>query len=63
MNKKDEEIIGVIKRIDSLGRIVIPKEFRERFLLDKNIEVLLTKEGVLLRNPRYVLTEIKSENN
>ena len=44
MNKKDEETIGVIKRIDSLGRIVIPKEFRERFLLDKNIEVLLTKE-------------------
>lgn len=63
-----KETVGVIKEIDNLGRIVIPKEMRERFFLGKNVEVVLTKEGVLLRNPEYELTKIKksvyeNENN
>ena len=53
--------IGVIKEIDSLGRIVIPKEYRERLLLKGDVEVLLTKDGVLIRNPEYEL--VKKENN
>ena len=47
--------IGVIKEIDTLGRIVIPKEFRERLMLEKKVEIVLTKEGVLIRNPMYEL--------
>ena len=54
MNKN----IGVIKEIDSLGRIVIPKEFRERLKLEKKVELLITRDGVLIRNPKYVLTKI-----
>ena len=47
MNEK----AGIIKEIDNLGRIVIPKEIRERFQLDKGVEIVVTENGVLLRNP------------
>lgn len=45
--------IGIIKNIDSLGRIVIPKEYRKAFGLKTNesIEILATNEGILLRIP------------
>ena len=52
--KKD---IGIIKNIDSLGRIVIPKEFRSRLLLADNVEILLTDEGILIRNPKHLLVD------
>ena len=48
---------GIIKEIDNLGRLVIPKEFRERFHLDKEVEILATENGVLIRNPEYVLVK------
>lgn len=47
--------VGVIKEIDSLGRIVIPKEFRQRMMLEKKVEIILTIDGILIRNPEYVL--------
>ena len=47
--------IGIIKDFDKLGRIVIPKELRERFALDKSVEILATPNGILIRNPEYVL--------
>ena len=47
--------VGVIKEIDNLGRIVIPKDMRDRLSLDKNVEVVLTDEGVLIHNPEYKL--------
>lgn len=50
--------IGVIKKIDKLGRVVIPKELRDRYGLDKGIEIVATGEGVLIRSPKYFLTEI-----
>ncbi len=52
-NKK----IGIIKGFDKLGRIVIPKELRERFELNDNIEIVATSEGVLLKNPDYILVK------
>ena len=55
MNKN----VGVIKEIDNLGRIVIPKEFRRRLGLGENVEVVLTDNGVLIRNPKYKLVEIE----
>ena len=55
MDKK----IGVIKEIDNLGRLVIPKEMRETFKLDKTVEIIVTKDGILVRNPRYELVEKK----
>lgn len=55
------ERVGVIKEIDKLGRIVIPKEFRQRLGLDKEVEILVTKNGILLRNPEYVLVKAKEK--
>lgn len=52
-----KEIVGVIKEIDRLGRIVIPKEFRERLNLQGAVEVLITADGVLIRNSEYVLVK------
>ncbi len=54
MNKQ----VGIIKEIDNLGRLVIPKEMRALFGLEKYVEVIVTKDGVLVRNPKYKLTEI-----
>ena len=45
--------IGIIKEIDGLGRLVIPKEYRERLHLESEVEILLTSEGILIRNPEY----------
>ena len=54
-----KEKVGVVKEIDKLGRIVIPKEFRERLALENSVEVLLTKEGVLIRNSEWKLVKKK----
>lgn len=49
--------IGVNKELDSLGRLVIPKEMRALFHLENEVELVIAEEGVLLRNPRYKLVE------
>jgi len=54
-----EERVGVKKEIDSLGRLVIPKEMREVFGLDREVELVMTKEGILVRNPQFKLIQIK----
>ena len=56
--------IGVKRDIDKLGRICIPKEMREMFRLEKEVEIQSTTEGVLIRNPEYIVvkrTDIKEE--
>ena len=58
--KKD---VGVIKEIDSLGRIVIPKDFRDRILIEKKVEIVLTDEGILLRSPEYELVRRALKTN
>ncbi|MBQ3057220.1 MAG: AbrB/MazE/SpoVT family DNA-binding domain-containing protein [Clostridia bacterium] len=47
--------VGIMKNIDNLGRVVIPKEFRDRLGLEKGVEIVLTREGVLIRNSKYEL--------
>ena len=49
--------IGITKDIDNIGRIVIPKEMRELFNLKEEVELVVTEQGVLLRNPKYELVE------
>ncbi len=51
--------LGIRRGIDKIGRLCIPKEMRQLFKLDKEVEIVLTEEGVLVRNPEYVLTEAK----
>jgi AbrB family looped-hinge helix DNA binding protein len=53
MNEK----IGVNKEIDSLGRLVIPKEMRDLFGLERQVELVVTEAGVLVRNPQYTLVK------
>ena len=53
------EPIGIIKEIDAVGRLVIPKEMREVLGLQKQVEIVMTADGVLVRNPKYRL--IKKE--
>ena len=47
--------VGVVKEIDKLGRICIPKEMRKLFGLEREVEVKLTPQGILITNPEYVL--------
>ena len=45
--------IGIVRKVDSLGRVTLPKELRRVFCLDKDsqIEILATNQGILLRVP------------
>ncbi len=51
------EKIGVVREIDSLGRLCIPKEMRKLFYLEKEVSLIVTRDGVLLKNPEYVLVK------
>ena len=54
-----ERAVGIIKEIDKLGRIVIPKEFRERYGLIENVELVAVEFGIVLRSPEYILTKVE----
>ena len=54
--------LGIIKEFDKLGRLVIPKEIRERYGLTDKVEIITTPDGVLLRSPEYILIK-KSEKD
>lgn len=49
--------IGFVKEIDRLGRIVIPKILRKRYSLCDVVEIVATKDGVLIKNPEYILVK------
>ena len=51
--------IGIIKEIDKLGRLVIPKEMRKRFSIDGMVELVLTEEGILIKKLMLSLLEEK----
>ena len=49
-------VFGMQRKIDSLGRIVLPKEIRQFYYMkenDNNMEILPTDDGVLIRKPGY----------
>ena len=58
MNNK----VGIIREFDNLGRLVIPKEMRTLFAFNKEVEIVVTENGVLLRNPEYKLVKIEKTN-
>lgn len=55
--------VGIMRKMDKLGRIVIPKVYREFYRLNKNEEVCMveTKDGILITNPKYKVVEIKGK--
>ena len=56
-----ETKVGIIKKVDKLGRIVIPKELRERFGLTKNVEIIATELGIMIQKPEYKLVKVSKE--
>ena len=51
-------VIGIERDIDKLGRLVIPKEYRRAYGLEKTVEIIPTEEGVLIRSKRYKVVEL-----
>ena len=51
------EKIGVIREIDNLGRLCIPKEMRKMFNMDNKVEIVAVPEGILVKNPEYILVK------
>ena len=56
-----ETVVGIIKEIDKPGRIVIPKDIRERYGFDDNVEIVTLKEGILIKSRDYVLIKKNNE--
>ena len=54
--------IGIVRKIDSLGRVTLPKEFRRVFRLKQNdeIDILATDVGILLRIPNIEVRRIST---
>ena len=61
MKKFADNRVGIIKEFDKLGRLVIPKDLRERYALDNKVEIIATEQGVLIKSPEYIL--VKKEKN
>lgn len=57
MRKEETEMIGIVKKIDSLGRICIPKSMRKLFGLKDEIELVITRGGILIRSAEGEHTE------
>jgi bifunctional DNA-binding transcriptional regulator/antitoxin component of YhaV-PrlF toxin-antitoxin module len=55
--------LGIIKELDKLGRLVIPKEMRDLFLLNEYVEIVITNEIILIRNPKYVLVKREKDTD
>ena len=51
------DAIGMLRKLDSLGRLVLPVEMRNFYHMEKDddVEIIPTKEGILLRKPSYVV--------
>ena len=57
--------VGIKRQVDKLGRIVIPKEYREFYHLDYNDEVFIvdTKDGLLITNHNYKVVKVKNKKS
>ena len=56
---------GVIRRIDDLGRIVIPKEIRKNLRIKDgdNLEIFISSEDLVLKKYSYLMVQfIIAEN-
>lgn len=57
--------IGIIRKVDEMGRIVIPKEIRNQLNIDigTNVEISMVKIQNDKKNKEYVVELRKAENN
>ena len=49
--------VGVTKEIDKLGRICIPKEMRKLFKMENEVALVVTADGILIKNIDYILVK------
>lgn len=51
---------GIVRKVDTLGRVTLPKELRRVFELggDSPVEILATEQGILIRNPTIEIKRI-----
>ncbi len=56
--------VGIIRKLDDLGRVTIPKEYRDFYHLNKKDEICLidTPNGLLITNPKYKVIKISDFN-
>ncbi|MBQ9692432.1 MAG: hypothetical protein IJV70_04665 [Clostridia bacterium] len=57
------EMIGIICKIDSTGRLLIPKHLREDYGLTDKVELVLYDEGIMVRDATESLKKIEKKNN
>ncbi|MBQ7036534.1 MAG: AbrB/MazE/SpoVT family DNA-binding domain-containing protein [Clostridia bacterium] len=55
--------VGIPKKIDNLGRLTIPKEYRDFYHMVPETEVSVegTPEGLLITHPKYKMVEIETK--
>ncbi|KYG32947.1 AbrB/MazE/SpoVT family DNA-binding domain-containing protein [Priestia endophytica] len=60
---------GIVKKVDQVGRVVLPKELRENLAIEKNdpLEIFIDKNQIILRKYQYhkacMITGKVSEDN
>lgn len=55
---------GVVRKVDELGRVVIPKEIRDRFKIEEETEIEFYVDGnkiVLQKQEKYVCILCETE--
>ncbi len=55
------EKVGIVKEIDGLGRLQIPKEIRKRLGLGASVELVVLQEGLLIKSVEYKLVRKAKE--
>ncbi len=55
--------VGIQKKIDNLGRITLPKEYRDFYHMEPETTVCVkgTPEGLLITHPKYKVVEIETK--
>lgn len=54
--------IGIVKEIDDLGRLQIPKDIRITLGLNKKVQLVTTEEGLLIKSEEYKLVPLGNDN-
>lgn len=63
--------MAIERKIDNLGRIVLPKEMRDRFGIEEGVPVEITSNevSIIIKNPKVMRTQseikqrLKTEKN
>ena len=56
--------IGISKKFDELGRITVPKEYRDfyHFNTNEKVQLIATPKGLLIMNQQYEVIKKKSDS-